>query len=474
MTKCISKTPNCRGKLCLTRRRFIKQLGIQSILLSPFATMATQVFAAPASRFMYGINAYYLLVEAYRHVHRNKGKNRRALVYEYLVDKLCLPALRDRCGVDSIRYWAFNDYPDLEGLAIPGTDDARLWKDKDHINPEAFEVLAMIIQVLDELDFMQVPVLANYWPSYGGILQYLVWAGELDENEYLAALCNQKEEERLYLQNTMSFYTSRRVRQIFRQHVRHVISLLTDKHSVKIVEIMNEPRGKNPLSLQNKPIGDKMSSDIVADWLNEQGLWIRNLFKKRKDPPGVSSGEEGWIEKPVTEDVFQALNASGQYFEGIDLIKNISSPINGITIASIHVYLHPAVSITRKSVCGSPFVDRRGWPHLARDGRAHDKPFFERLTDEWIMSRAKRLKDRPWYIGEMGWCWPGQEKIAYGPGRKAMLRQRHRLYRHWIELARQNNAKGVFVWMLNGLEHRDHFYGMGPKELQIVLAQRTT
>ncbi len=454
----------------LSRRKFLKQAAVETLLLLPFCSHTHQVMAKQPPGFMYGINAYYLFIEAYRHVRRNKGKNRHRMVYEYLVDKLRLPALRESCGVNSIRYWAFNDYPPIKN-ALPGALDGRLWQDKDHVDLEALEVLGLVVEILDGLGYVQVPVLSNYWPAYGGILQYLVWAGKLAPRDYLRALCNHMEQE-LYLENTLTFFTSRRVEEIFRSHVARILSVLSHCNNIAIIEIMNEPRGKNPLSLENRPVGKKMTSDIVSTWLNRQGRWIRAFFQnKGHKVPLISSGEEGWLESPVKTDSFQALNPGGQYFEGIDLLKDISSDINGITIASVHLYLHPAVSLNTTGVCGNTFVDRRGWPHLARAEGKHDKNFFIRLNDEWIISRADSLGGYPWYIGEIGWCWPGQERSTSPSDRKAVIEERRRLYQHWIGLARRHHARGVFIWMLNGLEHKDRFYGLEEKELQAVMAR---
>jgi len=457
-----------------TRRTFIKQLGLHGLALVPLSYPIFSHAAMPPrtseSEFMRGVNAYYLLVEAYRHVVKNSGNDRRTMVRQYLVDRLCLPALQEQAGINSIRFWAFNDYPNLEGVALPGSTDGRLWKNRQQIEPLAFEVLGQVTEVLAEHGFSLVPVLANYWPSYGGILQYLVWAGELTEDDYREALC-QDREAGLYLENTLRFFTSPTVEEIFRAHVGKVLSLCVDVSSVRIIEIMNEPRGKNSYSLQNKPVTDGvMSADLIARWLNRQADWIRGLLPPKNDSPYISSGEEGWLEHSPASGEFQALTDQAQYYEGIDLLKNVSLESGGITIGSVHMYTHLGVQAAAKTICGSPFVDRRGWDHLAKDRQRKDRQYYVTMSDEWLVSRARSLQGFPWYLGEMGWCRPIQGRVAGQEFRSAIMQERRSLYRHWLELAKQYGAQGVFLWMLDGVEHKDRFYGMSGQEVSSVMA----
>jgi len=419
---------------------------------------------------MRGINAYFLLVEAYRHVVKSGAGNRRLQVRQYLVDQLCLPDLQDKAGINSIRFWAFNDYPNLDGTALPGSTDGRLWKDRRQIEPLAFEILGYISEILSELGFALVPVLANYWPAYGGILQYLVWAGKLTEDDYKEALCQNRESE-LYLNNTLLFFTSSTVEEIYREHVAKVLSLFIGSSSVRIIELMNEPRGKNRLSLQNKPLGNGlMSSDIIAQWLNRQADWIKGLYAPQSDIPYISSGEEGWLEHPVDSGSFQALTRQAQYYEGIDLVKNVSLKSGGITLGSVHMYTHQGVRADAETICGAPFVDHRGWEHLAQDLGRTDTEYFITMADEWLVSRARSFQGFPWYLGEMGWCHPVEGRVDGQEFRRVIMQERRRLYPHWLKLAQQHGARGFFLWMLDGLEHKDRFYGMSRQEIVFVMA----
>ncbi len=453
----------------ISRRVFLRGLALQGLSMVSVPCLS---FARPRTEeqpFMYGINAYYLLVEAYRHVRRSPGRNRLAAVREYLEDRLRLPEIMDRTRINAIRYWAFNDYPSSSSIFLPGSTDAHLWQDRDHLDMEAFDVLGHVTMVLDSFGLQLVPVLSNYWPSYGGILMYLVWAGKLNIQEYTEALCSNSYNE-LYQRYCLEFFTCPAVQDVFRRHTGKVASMLSGFSSVRIIELMNEVRGKNPCSLANRPVaGNSMTSDIVADWLNRQADWLRRFFKSSGKMPAFSSGEEGWLEGPVKCTQAKNLKAGGQYYEGIDLLKNTRGK-QGIDIASVHMYPHPAVETTGRTICGREFEDRRGWGYLAAESsQSGSKRYFETLADEWIATRACTLNGIPWYIGEMGWCWPGQEKASTGPERQAAVQERKHIYSHWTGLARHHNARGAFIWMLNGIEHSDPFYGLTRQELIAIM-----
>ncbi len=460
----------------ISRRRFIRQMAASSLLLlQPGRAGATTAPSSPPGSFSFlnGINAYYLLVEAFRHVKRHaaSGTKRRQLVYQYLTGQLHLPAILRACNLNAIRFWAFNDYPDLTGIARPGAADARLWKGRNKAEPEAFEVLGHLIELLEHLGLQLVPCLSNYWPSYGGILQYLAWTGELDEQLYIDAICKNSTEE-LYLENSLRFFTSPGVETLFRRHTGRVLSLLAGSRAVAIIDIMNEPRGKNPLSLNNKRLPDgRTTSDVVAQWLNRQARWARDFFPSPGRSPLFSTGEEGWLEEPVTDPQCNYLCGQGQYYEGIDLKKNIQNRLRGITIGSIHMYPHRAANLKKKNICGTPFIDRRGWEHLMPPAHRQSRQQFALLADEWLRTRAAAFQKTPWYIGEMGWSWPVPPNRTPASA-KSLARERYYLYTRWREQARQWGAAGVFLWMLNGLEHRDAFYGLNRGELISVMTGR--
>ncbi len=459
----------------LSRRGFLQQLGLHALTLLP-ALCPARALALPApasttSPFLQGINAYYLQVEAYRRAARGKFRHMRGAIHTYLTDELQLPAVQQQCRINSIRYWAFNDYPDLHGIAPDSATDGRLWRDSRQVDESALETLGMLSEDLEQLGFTLVPVLSNFWPSYGGILQYLSWAGELSAKDYVDALCGRRTVE-LYEAHTIPFFTSPAAEQLFRQHLDAILNALRPLHAIHTLELMNEPRGKNVCSLENRPLPDgRMSADVVASWLNRQATWIRQRFFPTDQTPFLSSGEEGWLELPPAGAGLHALTPAGQAYEGIDLKKNLSWQPDGISIGSVHMYPHPVTALPQKNICGDPFTDRRGWGHLSNDPGRADMEHFVTLGEEWLDSRADALRGSPWYIGEMGWCRPSGTEGHTPAACPELRRERHRLYRRWSEQARDRGAVGVFVWMLNGQDHADDFYGMDRHTLASVFTE---
>ncbi len=457
--------------LKIDRRQFLKTLVGAGTALTACPGI---LFAAPTPSEklprLYGINAYFLLVEAYRKAIRNPGKGLKSVLRRYLRDDLKLAWIREKSRTNALRFWAFNDYPAPCAPFPPYAFDGRLWHNASQPDQAAMEVLQGLVEQLTEMEWNLVPVLSNYWPSYGGILQYLVWTGELDEKKYLQALCSPVAERRIYLKNCLKFYTSPAVESLYRQHVSKVLPFLSHSKQVKIIEIMNEPRGKNVFSIKGKPLKNGTDTcNVVARWLNRQARWIRTAIQKESSNlPYLSTGEEGWLESPLkTQTTY--LKRGGQYYEGIDLLKDIRNPLKGITIGSIHMYPHPVVRQTGTNICGIRFPERRGWGFLLRENLEHSIQNYQGMAREWITTRAEVLKGFPWYLGEMGWCWPGTFSGTGIADRNTLLEQRKRLYAEWLALTFEKGGKGGFIWMLDGRQHRDPFYGLSPSEMVAMM-----
>ena len=453
------------------RRAFLKILGMCAgcLLWPAFPRTALSVLGSDKKPVV-GINAYYLLFEGYRKVLRNPGRSIRALLEEYLYQDLELAAICEKTRLNAIRFWAFNDYPEWLSRRVQGSFDAGLWVDRNTLNHKVFEVLEALVEVLDTLDLRLIPVLSNYWPDYGGILQYLVWAGRINRNTFLQALCDKEMEGRIYLSYSMDFFTCDKVEECFRSHVSRVLDILSRAGNTYIIDVMNEPRGKSYWSMENvAPDGKNKCSDIVARWLNRQAAWIRKELKKREGGSiFVTSGEEGWTGKRL-EGGYNFLRKDSQYYEGVDCLENVNKCSGCLNCASIHLYPHAYVSMNRTNLCGKTYRDRRGWAYLLRQGLDPTSENFRGLADDWILSRADLLEGQTWYIGEMGWSWPNSHKNPVPMPSERLQSARRDLYNRWHELAVRNGALGTCIWMLNGREHRDGFYGLTKEQLIEIL-----
>ncbi len=453
------------------RRSFLKVLGA-SIGSSILPFLSRPVFSS--NRFtgtpLVGINAYYLLVECYRKVRENSDKLSKELIREYLYSDLGLESICTKTNLNSIRFWAFSDYQECLSVEQGSSFDSRLWLSYDSINDRVLETLEILIETLDDLELRLIPVLSNYWPSYGGILQYLVWTGNLDKNTFAKALCDKQAEQRIYLSYGMKFFTSKKVEECFRKHVSRVLDVLSKAKNLYIIDVMNEPRGKCYQSMKNEFYkGTEKCSDILARWLNRQAMWIKEkLLRYNGKECLLSSGEEGWTEQELSGN-YRYLKTESQYYEGVDCLKNVSKYPGCLNCASVHMYPHALVALYRKNICGKIFRDQRGWDYLLEEGLSPSLEHYQKLAEEWIVSRSKLLKGKKWYIGEMGWSWPVSPGKPSPKSSVDLLEVRKNIYTRWHDLAIKNGALGTCVWMLNGVQHKDDFYGVTKDQLIEIL-----
>ncbi len=411
---------------------------------------------------LYGINAYYLLVESYRKAKQQPERPVQDIVMDYLTRDLRLPELRRHSQINAIRFWAFNDYP-ISAPGIPeGSFDAALWSEPNQVVQPVLHILNTLVQGLSELDFFLIPTLGNYWLSYGGILRYLEWVGAVPKGTWLNAFVTLQDQNK-YLKYGADFYLNSRVEKLFQSHTIQVLRVLSKSPKVIGIDILNEPRGKGIYAQENRPVKSNiLMQKIVADWLQRQAVFIQ---KNMPVSIFISTGEEGWLAQSPRMDL-NYLKSEPQTQEGIDLATNMTRP--NLTMGSIHMYTHPAAELQKTSLAGLPFTDRRGWDFLLRADRPGSWQNYQKLGDEWLRSRALAMHKRPWYLGELGWCRPRSDSDKRPLSSSELQNDRITLYRHWADLAFSLGAQGVFLWLLDGLQHQDEFYGMNQEQIQQI------
>jgi len=449
----------------LTRRQFIKSVSYASM-----GTFSTQLLPAHSatSELLYGINAFYLLTESYRKVKNNPQANLRQTIRKYLQDEIGLARLRDRSKINAIRFLAGNNYPSTSKQKgnRPFHFDAMLWIAAQQMDRRVLETLDAMMQSLAEMEFYLVPVLANYWIEYGGILRYLEWVNRIKQEEWFDAYCNRKDEE-YYLKYSLDFYTVPAIEKLFQSHIYPVLQVCQKYPRVAILDLINEPRGKNRYSMDNQKVqNDLYSHQIVARWLNRQANFIKKILPK----VNITTGEEGWLNSPVDLQLNYLKNES-QYYEGIDIKTNLFAPDSALTMGSIHMYAHEAVEFDKPNECGRQFRDRRGWDYLLQPERTQIPESYIKMGEEWIKSRAAVFGSKPWYLGEMGWCRRQSQTDRSPLPATALQQERIQIYRNWAEQAFNLGARGVFLWELAGVTHRDKFYGMDLNQITEIFPQ---
>lgn len=441
----------------LTRRKIIKFLAQLSATSLAYQLIPT-IGATPEP--LYGINAYYLMIESYRKVLQNPNVDVRKTITNYLQDDLGLAKLRDKSKVNAIRFWAFNNFPSSNQRIRKNNFnfDAALWSTANQLDNQVLEILEILTQSLAEMGFYLVPVLSNYWMYGGGILRYLEWASRITQEDWFDAYCYPStKDEDLYLKHSIDFYSIPKIEELFQNHITPVINSFKNNSKVVIIDVMNEPRGKSHYSVNNQVVKDGLYSyQIVAQWLNRQAAFLR---KNLPSTVNITTGEEGWLMSPVELDLKYLKNDS-QYYEGIDLKTNLYTQNSAFTMGSIHMYPHAMVKLPKVNDCGYQYSDRRGWYYLLQEAQPQQPKSYIKMAEEWLNSRATVLGNKPWYIGEMGWCRSQSQENRSPLPATALQKERKKIYQNWAEKAFDLGARGVFLWGLNGLQHQDEFYGL--------------
>lgn len=411
---------------------------------------------------LYGINAYYLLVESYRNVQQQPERAVNDVVMDYLTQDLRLPELRRRSQINAIRFWAFNDYP-VSAPGVPeGSFDAALWLEPNRVVQPVLNILNILVQGLSELDFYLIPTLGNYWLSYGGILRYLEWVGAVPKGTWLNAFTTLRDQDK-YLKYGADFYLNPRVEKLFQNHTGRILGVLSKYPKIIGIDILNEPRGKGIYAQDNRPVeSNTYMQKIVADWLQRQAIFIQ---KNMPSSVWISTGEEGWLAQSPKLSL-NYLKSDPQIHEGVDLSTNMTG--SNLTMGTIHMYTHPAAELQKTSLSGLPFTDRRGWDFLLRSDRPGTWQNYKNLGDEWLRSRALAMGKKPWYLGELGWCRPRSDTDKRPLSNSELQNDRITLYRHWADLAFSLGAQGVFLWLLDGRQHQDEFYGMTRSQIEQI------
>lgn len=444
----------------LTRRKFVNFLGQMS-----GAALASQIIPAMAtSEPLYGVNAFYLLIESYRKAKQNPNVDARKTIVKYLHDDLGLARLRDKSKINAIRFLAGNNYPISDKVLGKNIFDAALWTTANQMDKQVLDTLEILVQSLANMGFYQVPVLANYWIEYGGILRYLEWAGRIKESDWYDAYCNRKDDD-FYKKYAIDFYTLPEVEKLFQAHITPVVKMFKNQSKVVIIDVMNEPRGKSLYSESNQVVKDGLySHQIVAQWLNRQAAFLR---KNLPATVNITSGEEGWLASAVDLDL-NYLKKDSQYYEGIDLKTNLYEKNSAFTMGSIHMYPHEGVELTNQKDCGDKYSDRRGWDYLLQPNQPHRPESYIKMGEEWLKSRAAAIGKKPWYVGEMGWCRSQSQQMRSPLPASSLEQERIEIYRNWTQQAFSLGARGVFLWGLNGLQHQDEFYGLNNTQVMAI------
>lgn len=238
-----------------------------------------------------GTNAYYLMQSA------AYGQTQQTLD--------ALDAAK-ACGYRVIRTWGYSDGGPSGDPSVlqtsPGVYQASAWKGMDFVLAEAAKRGLHLIVTL-----------TNNWDDYGGMNQYVKWAG---------------------LSSHDQFYTDPGVKQLFKNYMRDFVthtSSITgiaykDDPTIMSWELANEAECKSDF--------DALQGTLVA-WYSEMSAYLKSIDPKHL----VSTGEEGF---DTTTSGYTSFTSYTTYFwifsltDGTSFTQNVAIPT--IDWAGIHLY----------------------------------------------------------------------------------------------------------------------------------------
>jgi len=293
------------------------------------------------------------------------GANSYDLIYRTPAEVSETLSKAKEAGMDVVRLWAFGD-GFLNGVQ-PSPGD---------LNENRLRALDKVIATAKQQDIKLIITFVNYWRDYGGIAQYLEWAGLQSET----------------MQDLDQFYTSSETQQMYKDYVERILTRKNtvtgvsyiDESAVFAWELMNEPRSAN-----------RLSGPIVISWMQIMASHISSLDRSHM----ILAGHEGFVQGsdhtpaqvgPLVTEVselsqFDAL--SGHYY--LQDVSNISSN-----------FTHPIVSIWKghSDFSDKPLlIEEVGFSKDAEDNGGVSREILYRSLFEQIVGHGVQ--------GIMVWNW---------------------------------------------------------------------
>ena len=202
-------------------------------------------------------------------------------------------------GLKVIRIWGFMDGIDASGFTIQPELGKYVPTSKAK---NALERLDYTVSQAKKKGIRVVLVMTNNWPNFGGMPQYVKWAGGSQHDE---------------------FYTRPELRQAYKDYVKFI---LTHKNQYTGVPYNKEPAIMTiQLTNEARAQTDK-SGDLLVNWTREMSDYVRTLAPKQL----ISLGSEGFFCRKGHQDWTYNCN------EGVDWERIIALP--NINYEVIHMY----------------------------------------------------------------------------------------------------------------------------------------
>jgi len=315
------------------------------------------------------LNAFYL--------HDELAQGREASAREVL----------DACvamGVRVVRAWAFND----------GAHPSAIQPRAGELDERTLRALDRVLQMAHERGLRLILPLADFWPSYGGVPQWLAWHGFAPTE-------------------TARFFREPALREHYAAHVGRLLERVSsldgtrygDHPAVLAWEPMNEPRGT----------GLDGAGAELADWLGFAARAIRGHARQL-----VAAGEEGFDVSTDDAAYWQRVGGAGLFAPetGSSFRRNLQA----VDLATCHFY-----------------PEKYG----VKSG------LEEEAGVRWIQSHAAqaRAAGKPLLVEELG-----LSNVALGDRKPRPLAERRRAYATWLQCGAAAGVAGIGPW---GFAHHD-------------------
>ncbi len=337
------------------------------------------------------------------------GANTYAMLYSPDEAEEILRVARD-LGLNAIRFWGFWDgeeptYDQNGEQSLPPGGTDRWGRPVLQSRPRVYNELAFrnfdqAIYLAHLYGVKLVIPLLNEWDEFGGLKQYLIWAG-FDVPELVTGcgedgeeVCFYANEEAIKAERFRFFVECQECKDIYFDFVTQVLNRTNtitgvkykDDPAIMVWEVMNEPRF-GPWN------GDETATE-VRDFLQEGADLIKSIDKNHM----VATGEEGFFfpgeyeyytgswdgEGPLPDDIKTGYGWDTAAGEGTSFTLNTEIP--SVDLGTYHAW---------------PF----NWNKWAEQwGEAYPNRIDEFMI-EWVDSHAAAANviGKPVFLGEFGW-----------------------------------------------------------------------
>lgn len=303
-------------------------------------------------------------------------------------------------GFDVVRTWGFRDYqnPDGSGSVHSGGNEGVWYQAWDpqagrpvvNGGPDGLERLDYVVAAAGERGLRLVIPFTNNWADFGGIDQYVRWAGGSTHAE---------------------FYTDAEIRGWYRAWVSTLLNRVNtvtgvaykDDPTIMAWELGNEPRC---VGSGVYPRGE-CDVDTITTWAAEMSAHVKSIDDRHL----LSVGDEGFFCRAPEDWVLAEKYGASEYGPGMG--EDCGDGVDTVALASL-----PDVDVMSMHLYPDHWKTSAGW------------------GEGWIIEHAREAAAiaKPVYLGEFGW----QDKATRMP-----------VFHSWLGLVRDLGVDGAMYWLLS-------------------------